>query len=1092
MRITFAYKIFSSIMLVLIIATGVIITRTLQLQQEASLKEQQRHRSFVLAIQLLESSDSLTRMARSFVATSNPKFREDYFRILNIRNGKLPRPSDYDPTYWWLEGAGQEPATPLVSAISLQELMKIEGITSDELALLTESQRNSDQLVELEKLAFAKVQSLSSLPASSPQAKSQLREQALQLLYGKKYADAKANIMRPIKMFYHLLEDRTRTALATTHFQLKQNISLAVALIMIMFLTILGFIGYARRNIVKPIYHLGSQVKSIANLDYSVRNQVDSDNELAELAQQVNNMTDAIESETSQRTQLEADLQRKMEEMSTILDNSSVGITHVKQRQIAWTNSKTAELFGYRQEQLLGHGFELFFTDREEAESFYAQAYPVLERGEVFGVERQMQRQDGHSFWVNLWGKAINADVSQNGSIWVVQDITEQKQTESDLRKAKDAAEAASKAKSEFVSNMSHEIRTPMNGIIGLTHLALETELNPRQYDYLSKIEHSAQALLGIINDILDFSKIEAGRLQLEKIDFDVDKLFSDVINLTGQAAAEKSIELVVRHSPEVPAVLHGDPLRINQILINLVSNAIKFTEQGHVLIGVEPATDNIGNQTPTRCFYVSDTGMGIDETQIEKLFKAFSQGDASITRRHGGTGLGLVITRHLVELMGGKIDVQSEPGKGSTFRVSLPLPTGTLNPDKLPPPVLEGMRAIVVDDNPVVLHAVGEILNRFGMSTSTVSSGEEALLTIEQANASGKPYQMAFIDWKMPGIDGFDLISQLRKNVQNQELLYIMITGYDQNLVSEKIRDMQPMEILVKPITPSILFNCITRTLRLNAKWPMDSNDHEGQSEPVSLSAYRILLIEDHVINQQIASEILSSSGAQVRVAGNGRQALELLDQQSFDLLLMDVQMPEMDGYELTQIIRSKPQFANVPIIAMTAHAMKQDREKCLAAGMSDHIAKPINANTMLEVVRRWLPTGTNLEVSPNVSKAPAETEADALPFDVEFAAAITRLGGRRDLLLKLIKSFVQKHRESAQKLRELANNPDLSEARNLAHAIKGVAGTVGLDQVYQLATELENKFKNDQLDITLLDDFEYAMSRAIKYWDGNSPGRT
>ncbi|MBP7080778.1 MAG: response regulator [Rhodocyclaceae bacterium] len=644
-----------------------------------------------------------------------------------------------------------------------------------------------------------------------------------------------------------------------------------------------------------------------------------------------------------------------------------------------------------------------------------------------------------------------------------------------ELAVAKEAAESATEMKSMFLANMSHEIRTPMNAIIGLSHLALKTSLSAKQRDYIGKVHNAGTSLLSIINDILDFSKIEAGKIDLESTNFDIDGVLSSVATLTAQKAHEKGLEFLVDVAPAIPHHLLGDPLRLGQILTNLVNNAVKFTEHGEIRLKIE-LLEQVHDKVQLK-FSVRDTGIGMTPEQTAKLFQAFTQADMSTTRKHGGTGLGLTISRRLVELMGGTIWIESQAGVGSTFIFTIWLGLG-LATDRghSIPEQLSKLHVLVVDDNSAARDILADALDGISQHVDVVSSGAEAVAAVTQHDKSS-PYDLVFMDWRMPDMDGLQASRKIKEDEHlTTQPVIVMVTAFGREEVREEAEKLGIDGFLVKPVTKSMLVDTMV-TLFAPAAGET-ANAVADVDDAGRLHGARILLAEDNEINQQIAVELLEGVGALVTVANNGREAVEKLLQQpeAYDLVLMDLQMPVMGGYEGTALIRADARCAKFPIIAMTAHATLEEKQRCLESGMNDHISKPIDPNTLFETIRRYytpaamngaLPSGeASTDGKPSARPMREKSYADKMDIPsvvgLDTADGLLRVAGNRKLYLKLLREFsVQQVDAPAQIAAQLAAG-DRASAERIAHTVKGVAANLGAKRVQSAASELEQAIKS------------------------------
>ncbi len=826
-----------------------------------------------------------------------------------------------------------------------------------------------------------------------------------------------------------------------------------------------------------------------------------------------------------------AGLRRAEAEYRSLFENALEGIYRFSlEGKILTVNTAMCRLLGFEDpEALLRHSpiaWEYLLFDEQRIWTLET----LKEHGKVTNYEVAFRRKDGQTVWCLVNGRLV---IDPDGGPPVVEglatDITDRRSAQAqlaqlnrnledrihertadleaanlELQKAMRQADAANKAKGDFLARMSHEIRTPLNAVIGLTNLALKTQLSDTQRNYLFKVRDSANHLLHVINDILDFSKIEAGKFSLTPGNFLLNQLFDELGDMFEVRAAEKQIELSLMIGKSVPLALVGDVVRLRQVLINLIGNAIKFTEQGNVSLKatVEPKEIRGNQEHITLHFSVRDSGIGIPIEQQQMLFSPFTQAEGAMTRRYGGTGLGLTISKRLVSLMGGDIRVESEQGKGSTFSFSVILGLQHEGEQRTltPPPDLQGKRALIVDDNEAARLIYAEMVDSFSLRQNVAESGQDAIDELVAAHAQKDPYSLVLLDWRMEGLNGIETARKIRDlSGLSPQPIILLTTMYGRDAFFQRMATEEKAidGLLHKPLNSSELFNAIMESFDSRESVVPRKRQRVSQdfsSEVAFIAGARVLLVEDNLINQEVATIILNGAGLRVEIASNGREALEKLSaldeeqQQWYDAVLMDVQMPEMDGNEATRIIRRNERWKELPIIAMTAHALKGDRETCLEAGMNDFVAKPIEEDALFQALLRWIKPRKQMEGSADLSSSSGQEGGPPLErasgSGLDITAGLERFKGNIRVYFNMLKHFEETGREADPAIRDEIASGAYVEAERRVHSIKGISGNLGLDEVYAASLALDDALKAEQREtvLGLFETFSRTLNKVLE----------
>ena len=890
------------------------------------------------------------------------------------------------------------------------------------------------------------------------------------------------------------------------HQTIWRNIHEMASLLLLLFTTSAAVTCILMRKITEPLMRLTASAKRLASGDILGANGIQElpswfplatgDDEVAQLTQAFRSMALAVsEREFSLKQQFKL-----------LLDNTAEAIYGVDlEGKCTFSNPACARLLRFPSSAaLLGQPMHpLIHHSRQDGSPYPTEECPlfrVLQCGQGMHEDNEFYwRADGTCFPVEFWANPIYREGKLVGAVVTFLDITERKQIEAELRKTKETAEAANRAKSEFLANMSHEIRTPMNGIIGMTDLVLDTSLTKDQHDYLSVVKTSAYSLLSVINDILDFSKIEAGKLELDPMPFQPRDIIGDTMHGLAIRAQQKGLELVFSISPDVPMILVGDAGRLQQVLVNLVGNATKFTEKGEVAVTITREESPLSEgqtlalltsglnpeKTCTLHFAVRDTGIGIPPDKQAIIFEAFAQADSSTTRKYGGTGLGLAISVHLVNQMGGHIWVESEPGKGSTFHFTAAFGTSrSIEASYKPVPVeaLHNTPVLVVDDNATNRRLLMEILTHWGMCPVLASGGREALLLLRQAAAANKPFPLILIDGHMPEMDGFSLADEIRQHPELVSATIMMLTSGGQTGDVARCRNLGIAAYMMKPIKQSALLD--TLLLALGKPSPQKrSFSRSVKKIPRVAPKLHILLAEDNPINQMVALRALTKEGHTVEVAENGRRVLERIQNERFDVVLMDVQMPDLDGLQVAAAIRAQERgtMRHLPIIALTAHAMKGDRERCLKAGMDGYVSKPVRLEELHKALAAIQPLHAvgegkaDLRRMPNspmtndpnktglgigklgIGKLGIEDKGDPPKAVFDEAAALAAVDGDREFLALLASTFLRDCPRWLAEIEAGLASGETGRINRAAHSLKGGTYVLAAPTVTQAAERLE-----------------------------------
>ena len=1074
------FAIFATL-IVLLVSLVVLTSLVVRNQRAFAASEYRRYESFKLADELRQSSDDLTRMARTYVVTGDPIYEQHFQDILAIRNGEKPRPEYYSGIYWDFVVATDKNPTSDGPAIALEQLMRQMHFTDAELHQLKVAQNRSDALVRLESIAMNAVKGKFDDGAGRFTIhKAPDLALAQRLMHGKDYHAAKARIMEPINAFFQMLEDLTTQELQALQNRGRLYTQIELALTGIAVLFTIGAFMLVHRRVLTPVQALVEGTQRIEQGDYSQPVITQTSDEMGMLSQGFNRMVESLQQDTAARQQVEADLRQSEEKFRRIVEglkDDYIFYSITADDVLTYISPSIETVLGYTQEEAYANNYTSYLTDNPvnleaariyQAEIETGKASPPYEM-EFYhkqGSARVFEVQDTLVF--DTEGKVATME-------GIARDVTQRKQAEAELQRARAAAEAANESKSTFLATMSHEIRTPMNAIINMTVLALETEVTRRQRQYLTVVNSSAGSLLALINDILDFSKIEAGRMEFEIAPFYLRTLLEEITDAFRGQVLEKKLEFVVHVGMDVPEHLMGDTLRLRQVLINLIGNAFKFTEQGEVVLYVslierEPSDAADPNGAVHLRFAVRDTGMGIPKHRQDQLFDAFEQADRSTSRKFGGTGLGLAISRRLVAMMGGDLQLESETDQGSEFFFTARFNVASDEVRSMRvPPGIDKLRALVIDDNASARELLAMLLEQFGMSCVLADSAEAGLALLQRPHKEpghAAPFDLVLLDWLLPGVDGLEAAGQIRGQLETADLPIILISAFAGIEEEHQAQTLGINAFVPKPITASSLFDVIMDVFQV--AHPRRPARRQRAFDEQEFVGRKILLAEDNEANQFVAKEILSLAGIALDIAENGRIALERVGETDYDAVLMDMQMPEMDGLEATRRIRSEFPDRRLPIIALTANAMKGDLEVCLEAGMDDYIAKPIDRQQLFHTLRKWLPvsprTAPAVDSVMTPTAAPVSEPAVDLPGlpGIDAVEALQRLGLSYAAYENILFHFADGEPQTLAALQVAFESRDWETVRRHAHALAGSAGNVSANELREQAKQLELAVKD------------------------------